>query len=121
MARKYKNETTMIKNVRYKDKHDNIVEAVINIQKGKVIATTGVYEREYTQEEWQERIEFDGLCELEEYSYKTIDSIDIIARKTLQWLESKRNGSNNNNKSRIEIFSFLLVTLLSIFLSDPVY
>ena len=30
----------MIKNVRYKDKHDNIVEAVINIQKGKVIATT---------------------------------------------------------------------------------
>jgi len=112
---------TMIKNVRYKDKHDNIVEAVINIQKGKVIATTGVYEREYTQEEWQERIEFDGLCELEEHSYKTIDSIDIIASKTLQWLESKRNASNNNNKSRIGIFSFLLATLLSIFLSDPVY
>ena len=96
----------MIKNVRYKDKHGNIVEAVINIQKGKVIATSGVYEREYTQEEWQERIEFDGLCELEEYSYKTIDSIDIIASKTLQWLESKRNGNNNNDKSRMKSSDF---------------
>jgi hypothetical protein len=50
----------------YSDRSGNLVEAIFFIKNNIVTAVhRGIYERQYTQKEWQEKVRCDELYELE--------------------------------------------------------
>lgn len=45
------------KHVKYKDKYGHLIEATFNLKKSTVkVVSQGIYEREYTDLEWRERV-----------------------------------------------------------------
>ena len=47
----------LYKLVKYKDKYGHLIEATFNVKKSIVrVVSQGIYEREYTDLEWQERV-----------------------------------------------------------------
>ena len=47
----------LLKHVKYKDKYGHLIEATFNLKKSTVkVVSQGIYEREYTDLEWRERV-----------------------------------------------------------------
>jgi len=54
----------LYKHVKYKDKYGHSIEATFNVKKSTVrVVFQGIYERKYTDLEWQEIVQHDELYE----------------------------------------------------------
>jgi hypothetical protein len=81
------------KHVKYKDKYGHLIEATFNLKKSTVkVVSQGIYEREYTDLEWRERVQHD---ELYETKFTTSSSGGMSVENTLdkipEWLLRKKS------------------------------
>jgi hypothetical protein len=81
----------LYKHVKYKDKYGHLIEATFNVKKSTVrVVFQGIYEREYTDLEWQERVQHDELYETKSNTSKSGISAENTLDKIPEWLSRKK-------------------------------
>ena len=81
----------LLKHVKYKDKYGHLIEATFNVKKNTVKAVSqGIYEREYTDLEWQERVQDDELYETNSNTTSNSISEENTEDKIPGWLLRKK-------------------------------
>jgi hypothetical protein len=79
----------LLKHVKYKDKYGHLIEATFNVKKNTVKVSQGIYEREYTDLEWRERVQHDELYETKFTTSSSI-SVENTLDKIPEWLLRKK-------------------------------
>jgi hypothetical protein len=81
----------LLKHIKYKDKYGHLIEATFNVKKSTVKAVSqGIYEREYTDLEWQERVQHDELYETKFTTSNSGISVENTLDKIPEWLLRKK-------------------------------
>jgi len=81
----------LLKHVKYKDKYGHLIEATFNVKKNTVKAVSqGIYGREYTDLEWQERVQDDELYETKFTTNSSGISVENTLDKIPEWLLRKK-------------------------------
>jgi len=81
----------LYKHVKYKDKYGHLIEATFNVKKRTIrVVFQGIYEREYTDLEWQERVQHDELYETNSNTTSNSISEENTEDKIPGWLLRKK-------------------------------
>ena len=81
----------LLKHVKYKDKYGHLIEVTFNMKKNTVkVVSQGIYEREYTDLEWQERVQHDELYETKFTTNSSGISVENTLDKIPEWLLRKK-------------------------------
>jgi hypothetical protein len=82
----------LYKHVKYKDKYGHLIEAIFNVKKRTIrVVFQGIYEREYTDLEWQERLQHDELYETSSNTSSISISEENTEDKIPEWLSRKKD------------------------------
>jgi hypothetical protein len=81
----------LYKHVKYKDKYGHLIEATFNVKKRTIrVVFQGIYEREYTDLEWQQRVQHDELYETNSHTASSSISEKNTEDKIPGWLLRKK-------------------------------